>query len=152
MPAAPSPRQPRCESDLRRPSGKDPFPGAERVVSGVLAHPLAFPAAVFVLCAIFIDWPWLSARMTIPWDATAHFLPQVQYVAQSLARGEQPFWAPFVSSGHPQIADPQAMIFSPPFLALTLLDGAPGLWAADATVLMVVALGGLALMLFFRDQ
>ena len=55
-------------------------------------------------------------------------------------------------SGHPQIADPQSMMFSPPFLALALIDGAPSLWAVDATVLVMVALGGVALMLFFRDQ
>ena len=89
-----------------------------------------------------IGWPWLSGRVTIPWDAKAHFQPQIQFLAQSLARGQSPFWAPFVFSGHPQIADPQAMIFSPPFLALALIDGAPSLWAVDATVLAMVALGG----------
>src|SRR5207244_11287239 len=68
------------------------------------------------------------------------------------ARGESPAWAPFVFSGHPQIADPQAMIFSPPFLVLALLDGAPSLWAVDASVLACVFLGGAALMLWFRDQ
>ncbi len=113
---------------------------------------MALAVAMFVLCAIVIGWPWLSGRVTIPWDAKAHFQPQIQFLAQSLARGESPFWAPFVFSGHPQIADPQSMMFSPPFLALALIDGAPSLWAVDATVLVMVALGGGALMLFFRDQ
>ena len=109
-------------------------------------------AAMFALAAIVIGWPWLSGRVTIPWDAKAHFQPQIQFLAQSLARAEQPFWAPFVFSGHPQVADPQSMIFSPPFLVLALLDAAPSSWAVDATVLAMVALGGVALMLFFRDQ
>ena len=113
---------------------------------------MALAVAMFVLAAIVIGWPWLSGRVTIPWDAKAHFQPQIQFLAQSLARGESPFWAPFVFSGHPQIADPQSMMFSPPFLALALIDGAPSLWAVDATVLVMVALGGVALMLFFRDQ
>jgi hypothetical protein len=113
---------------------------------------MALAVAMFVLCAIVIGWPWLSGRVTIPWDAKAHFQPQIQFLAQSLARGQSPFWAPFVFSGHPQVADPQAMIFSPPFLALALIDAAPSLWAVDATVLVMVALGGVALMLFFRDQ
>jgi hypothetical protein len=108
--------------------------------------------ALFLLAAIVIGWPWLSGRVTIPWDAKAHFQPQIQFLAQSLARGESPFWAPFVFSGHPQIADPQSMMFSPPFLALALIDGAPSLWAVDVTVLVMVAVGGVALMLFFRDQ
>ena len=113
---------------------------------------MALAVAMFVLAAIAIGWPWLSGRVTIPWDAKAHFQPQIQFLAHSLASGQSPFWAPFVFSGHPQIADPQAMIFSPPFLALALLDAAPSLWAVDVTVLLMVAIGGIALMLFFRDQ
>jgi hypothetical protein len=113
---------------------------------------MVFALAIFLLAALVIGWPWLSGSVTIPWDAKAHFQPQIQFLAQSLARGESPAWAPFVFSGHPQIADPQAMIFSPPFLVLALLDGAPSLWAVDATVLACVFLGGAALMLWFRDQ
>jgi len=116
------------------------------------AHPIAFAAALFLLCAIGIGWPWLSGRVTIPWDAKAHFQPQIQFLAQSLAGGQSPAWAPHVFSGYPQIADPQAMMFSPPFLALALIDGSPSLWAVDATVLAFVALGGLALMLWFRAR
>ncbi len=107
---------------------------------------------MLLLAALLIGWPWLSGRVTIPWDAKAHFLPQVQFLAQSLAAGEAPSWAPYVFSGHPQIADPQAMIFSPPFLALAIFTGAPSLWAADATVLAMIFLGAAALMLWFRDQ
>ena len=126
--------------------------GAGGFLPAAAAHPMAFAAALFLLCAIGIGWPWLSGRVTIPWDAKAHFQPQIQFLAQSLARGQSPAWAPYVFSGYPQIADPQAMIFSPPFLALALIDGSPSLWAVDATVLAFVALGGLALMLWFRDR
>jgi hypothetical protein len=101
---------------------------------------------------LMMVWPWLSGTVTIPWDAKAHFLPQVQFLAQSLATGDSPFWAPYVFSGHPQIADPQAMIFSPPFLALALINGSPTLWAMDATVLLMQLAGAAALMLWFRDR
>lgn len=114
--------------------------------------PLLPPLALFALAALAIGWPWLSGRVTIPWDAKAHFLPQIQFLAQSLAAGQSPFWTPFVFAGHPQVADPQAMIFSPPFLVLALLTGAPSLWATDVTLLAMVFLGGAALMLWFRDQ
>jgi hypothetical protein len=107
---------------------------------------------MLALAALVIGWPWLSGRVTIPWDAKAGFLPQIQFLAQSLARGESPAWLPFAFSGHPQVADPQAMIFSPPYFLLALLDPAPSPWAADATLLAVVFLGGAALMLWFRDQ
>ena len=121
-------------------------------MAAAAAHPMAFALAIFLLAALVIGWPWLSGRVTIPWDAKAHFQPQIQFLAQSLARGDSPAWAPYVFSGHPQIADPQSMIFSPPFLALALIDGAPSLWAVDATVLALVFLGGVALMLWFHDQ
>ena len=137
---------------MRKPADPTHPSGAERFFIDAAAHPMVRAVAIFVLAAIVIDWPWLSGRVTIPWDAKAQFQPQIQFLAQSLARGEEPFWAPFVFSGHPQIADPQAMIFSPPFLALALIDGAPGLWAVDITVLAMVALGGVALMVWFGDQ
>ena len=97
-----------------------------------------WPLAVFALAALVINWPWLSGRVTIPWDAKAGFQPQIQFLAQSFATGQSPAWAPFVFAGHPQIADPQAMIFSAPFLALSLFTAAPSLWAVDATVLAMV--------------
>src|SRR5262245_19576512 len=108
--------------------------------------------ALLLLAALVIGWPWLSGRVTIPWDAKAHFQPQIQFLAQSLADGQSPFWAPYVFSGHPQIADPQSMIFAPPFLALALVNGAPSLRAVDTTVLVMLFLSGAALILWFRDQ
>jgi hypothetical protein len=113
---------------------------------------MLWPLLSFAAAALVIGWPWLSGKVTIPWDAKATFQPQIQFLAQSLASGQSPFWLPFAFSGHPQIADPQAMIFSPPFLLLSLLTSAPSLWAVDATVLAMVFVGGAALMLWFRDQ
>ena len=108
--------------------------------------------ALLLLAALVIGWPWLSGRVTIPWDAKAHFQPQIQFLAQSLAEGQSPSWAPYVFSGHPQIADPQSMIFAPPFLALALVNGAPSLRAVDTTLLAMLFLSGAALILWFRDQ
>ena len=126
--------------------------GIKRFSLPAVDWPLRPVVAMLLLAAIVIGWPWLSGRVTIPWDAKAHFQPQIQFLAQSLARGESPFWAPYVFSGQPQIADPQSMIFSPPFLLLAFLNSAPSLWAADTTLLAMVFVGGAALMLWFRDQ
>src|SRR5262245_39061335 len=131
---------------------RTPLAGVVRQLTCAMAQPWAFGFAIFLLASLVIGWPWLSGRVTIPWDAKAQFLPQIQFLAQSLARGESPAWTPFVFSGHPQLADPQSMIFSPPFLALALIDAAPSLWAQDVTVLACTFLGGLALMVWCRDQ
>ncbi|MET0568753.1 MAG: hypothetical protein ABWZ74_06705, partial [Hyphomicrobiaceae bacterium] len=107
---------------------------------------------VFVLCFCVMTAPWLSGRYTIPWDSKAHFQPQIQFLADCIARGEWPFWNPYVFSGQPQIADPQSMIFSPPFLLLALVNGSPSLWAADVTLLLSMLAGGLALIAWMRDR
>jgi hypothetical protein len=132
-----------------RSSRRDETP-SDREGSGKEAFHPAF--VLLLLATLVISWPWLSGRVTIPWDAKAHFLPQIQFLAQSLAEGQSPFWTPYVFSGHPQIADPQSMIFAPPFLALALINGAPSLWAVDTTLYAMLLLSGAALIVWFRDQ
>lgn len=114
--------------------------------------PYLAAAASFALGWLVLAWPWLSGSVTIPWDAKAQFLPQIQFLASSFARGESPFWNPFVFSGHPQIADPQSMIFSPPFVILAGLNANPSAWAIDTTVFITILISGLALVAWFRDR
>ena len=71
---------------------------------------------------------------------------------QSVARGEWPWGNPYVFSGQPQIADPQSMLFSPPFVLLALVNADPSLWAVDVTVLAVMALGGIGVIVYFHDR
>jgi hypothetical protein len=101
---------------------------------------------------LVLAWPWLSESVTVPWDAKAHFQPQLAFLAQSLARGESPFWTPNVFAGHPQIADPQSLIFSPPFLLLAWLVPSPGLREMDAMLLGSLLVGGWFIVLYFRDR
>ncbi|MGE0626831.1 MAG: hypothetical protein AB7O43_03340 [Hyphomicrobiaceae bacterium] len=114
---------------------------------------LLWPSVLIFVAGWFaFSWPWLSGRVTIPWDAKAHFLPQVQFLASSIARGEWPFWAPYVFAGHPQIADPQSQIFSPPMLLLALLNPAPGNHAIDTAVLLCLLGGGLGVIWLFNEN
>lgn len=108
---------------------------------------LLFAVAWLVLC-----WPWLSGRVTVPWDAKAHFQAQLQFLADSLHHGEAPFWNPFVFAGMPQIADPQSLIFSPPHLLLAAFDATPSFRQADGVAFLMLFLGGLGLILIFRDH
>lgn len=114
--------------------------------------PVGQAIAIYLAAFAAMTWPWLSGQAAIPWDAKAHFLPQIQFLAASLARGELPWWNPYVFSGSPQIADPQSMIFSPPYLLLALFNGRPGPWAQDVTLLAAMAAGGVGLILWFRDM
>ncbi len=99
-----------------------------------------------------LAWPWLSGRVTIPWDAKAQFLPQLQFLAASWAKGDSAAWAPYVFAGHPQIADPQSLIFSPPFALLAWLNPAPTAWAADATLYSTILVGAAAMLAWLDDK
>lgn len=107
---------------------------------------------VFLAASFLLAWPWLSGSVTIPWDAKAHFYPQLVFLANALHEGQSPFWTPNVFGGHPQIADPQSLIFSPPYLLLALFGPEPSFAAFDAVAFGMLVAGGLALMGLFRDQ
>ncbi|MGO9431175.1 MAG: hypothetical protein ACLP0Q_20280, partial [Rhodoblastus sp.] len=111
-----------------------------------------FALAFFVLASLYLAWPWLSGQVTIPWDSKAHFQPQLSFLAHALHNGQSPFWTPNVFAGMPQIADPQSLIFSPPYLLLAALDPAPTFQEADAVAFAMLTLGGIGWMLYFRDS
>ena len=66
--------------------------------------------------------PWLTRGKTIPYDAKDEFFPRVVFTVQSLLRGQAPFWDPYLFSGYPAFADPQAMTFSPTVVLPMLLS------------------------------
>jgi len=111
-----------------------------------------YAGLIFITGAVVIFWPWLSGAVTIPWDAKAQAYSQLAFLARSIAGGDSPFWTPNVFTGHPQIADPQSQIFSPPFLLLALFNSEPSFRAADAVPFVMLVLAGLALIAFFKDR
>ncbi|WP_442754226.1 hypothetical protein ACNHKD_14695 [Methylocystis sp. JAN1] len=115
-------------------------------------EPFALAALLFLLCALALAFPWLSGRVTVPWDAKAHFLPQFAFLAHALHSGQSPFWTPNVFAGMPQIADPQSLIFAPFFLIAAALVPEPSFVLEDAIVFAMLGMGGLALMAYFRDR
>ncbi len=114
--------------------------------------PFAATLSLYAAGFAALAWPWLSGRVTIPWDAKSQFFPQLAFLARSLAEGQSPFWTPHVYAGWPQIADPQALIFSPLHVLLAFFDAAPGFQAADAVTFAHLFLGGLGILLIFRQR
>jgi hypothetical protein len=114
--------------------------------SGYKAAAAAF-AAGWVLFAL----PWLSGSVTVPYDAKAHFQPQLQFLANALHTGQSPFWTHNVFGGSPQIADPQSLIFSPAIL-LAYLDPVPSFRQLDLYCFSLLALAGLSVLFFFKDR
>jgi hypothetical protein len=114
--------------------------------------PVVLAVAIFALALMASAWPWLSGAVTIPWDAKSQFYPEVQFLASSFARGEWPWWTPNVFAGWPQISDPQSLMFSPLHVLLAALEPAVSLRAFDAVTFAYLFLGGLGIILFFRDR
>ena len=124
----------------------------ERGTSSSEHWPLSQSIALFLIAFLVLGYPWLTGRVTLPWDAKAHFLPHLQFLAESLHSGQSPFWNPYIFAGSPQIADPQSLIFSPPFFLLALFNAAPSFRAVDSVVFGMLILAGLALIAFFKDH
>lgn len=109
-------------------------------------------AGLLGLFWLILAWPWLSGTVTLPWDGKAHFQAQLAFLAKSLHSGQSPFWAPFVFSGHPQIADPQSLIFNPGYLLLAWLVPNPSFAMVDGVALGSLLFGSLAILGFARDR
>jgi len=114
--------------------------------------PLASVCAIVFIAWLALSWPWLSGTLTIPWDAKAHFHPQLQFLADAWHKGFSPFWTPYVFSGSPQVADPQSLIFSPSFALIAALNPAPDFRWSDGALLGTLLLGALSIVLIFRDR
>jgi hypothetical protein len=107
--------------------------------------------ALFALAFLIAAWPWLSGAVTVPYDAKSTFYPAVAFMARAFASGDSPFWTPNVFAGFPNIADPQSMLASPLHVLLALA-GATGFQAVDAVTFAYLFLGGLGIILYFRDR
>jgi hypothetical protein len=112
-----------------------------------------YAAAYF---AVAIGWlifasPWLSGSVTIPYDAKAHFQPQLQFLANALHSGQSPFWTPNVFAGSPQIADPQSLIFSPAFL-LAYFEPEPSFRQLDLYCFLLLGLTAFSVLMLFKDK
>src|SRR5208337_4379764 len=96
-------------------------------------------AAAFAAGWALFALPWLSGDVTVPWDAKAHFLPQLQFLAHALHTGQSPAWNHNVFAGSPQIADPQSLIFSPAIL-LAYLEPNPSFRELDLYCFLLLGL------------
>lgn len=108
--------------------------------------------AIFALAFLMPAWPWLSGAVTVPYDAKSTFFPPVAFMARAFATGESALWTPNVFAGWPNIADPQSMLTSPLHVLLALVSPAPGFRANDAITFVYLFIGGLGIILYFRDR
>ncbi|HMN72930.1 MAG TPA: hypothetical protein PKA55_13785 [Rhodoblastus sp.] len=125
-----------CASDV--PSARDRDNGGSSRTLTALALVALFWAAAFA------QWPLRD--LVVPWDSKNQFYTFFRFMAEAIAQGATPFWNPYHYAGHPSIADPQSMIFSPAFVLWALVDPKPSMLAFDLMVFAHLLVGGLALV------
>src|SRR3954451_11027960 len=108
--------------------------------------------AVVLLFAAAAAAMWALARSVVPWDAKNHFYPMLRYLATALEHGELPLWNPYHFSGHPSVADPQALLFTPTMLLFAWLVPSPSMQLLDLVVFAHFLPGALATVALFRRR
>lgn len=93
---------------------------------------------------------WLMAGAVVPWDSKNHFYPMFRFLADALRQGEIPLWNPYHFAGHPSVADPQSLLFSPSIVLLALVAPDASMQLFDAVILAHLAAGGLCVLGLFR--
>ena len=120
--------------------------------SGGQRFPLIAAFGIFTAAFLAVASPWLSGAVQIPWDSVSQFYPQFAFLARSLAAGQSPFWTPNIFAGWPQIADPQALIFSPLHLIVALVGPNPSPRLFDMLTFGLLYIGGAGVIVLFRDR
>lgn len=111
---------------------------------------LALAAVMLFWAAAAAVWPLTGA--VVPWDSKNHFYPMLRYLGAALANGELPLWNPYHFAGHPSVADPQSLLFTPTMLFFAWLDPSPSMELFDAVVFAHLIPGAVATLLLFRRR
>ena len=95
---------------------------------------------------------WWIAGGVVPWDSKNHFYPMLRHLGASLAQGEWPLWNPYHFSGHPAVADPQSLLFTPTMVAFAWLVPAPSMELFDTVVFAHLLLPAFAILALFARK
>lgn len=110
--------------------------------------------AVAAVCAFWVVAAslWWFAGGVVPWDSKNHFYPMLRHLGAALSQGEWPLWNPYHFSGHPAVADPQSLLFTPTMVAFAWLVPAPSMELFDTVVFAHLLLPALAVLVLFARK
>src|SRR5215217_9210201 len=111
---------------------------------------LAVLAILAFWCAAALMWP--LTHSVVPWDSKNHFYPMLRYLGAALEHGELPLWNPYHFSGHPTVADPQALLFTPTMLLFGWLVPSPSMQLFDVVIYAHLLPGAFAILALFRRR
>ncbi len=111
-----------------------------RRFSSELAISVAFVTAIWGIAILH----WIVKDAVVPWDSKNQFYAYFRFLAETLHSGAWPFWNPYHYGGHPSVADPQSLVFSPVFVAWGAMDRFPTMRVFDIVVQAHLLVGGFA--------
>ena len=111
---------------------------------------LALGAVLLFWAAAALVWPLTGS--VVPWDSKNHFYPMLRYLGIALEHGELPLWNPYHFSGHPSVADPQSLLFTPTMLLFAWAVPSPSMQLFDLVVFAHLLPGALATIMLFRRR
>ena len=105
-----------------------------------------FASGLLAALALWLMWgPLIDGHALYFRDLQVFFIPLKQFLADSLARGELPFWNPGVSLGTPFFAEMQTGVLYPASWLLLLADGTRGIGLLLTFHLLLAAAGSYGL-------
>ncbi len=145
-------------NQLPHPAGATAAPGssARSPAAGGVLPSLWTRRATFVAIAAVLGFvgfaaaAWLTTGSVVPWDSKNHFYPMFRFLADGWHRGEIPIWNPYHFAGHPAVADPQSLLFTPSMVLLALVAPRASMQVFDGAILAHLAVGGLCILGLFR--
>lgn len=124
---------------------------ARRPLPSLWTRQATFVAIAAVLAFIGLAAAaWIASGSVVPWDSKNQFYPMFRFLADSLRRGEIPVWNPYHFAGHPTVADPQSLLFTPSMVLLALVAPKASMQLFDGIILAHLAAGGLCILGLFR--
>jgi len=95
---------------------------------------------------------WLVTGAVVPWDSKNHFYPMFRFLADALQHGEIPFWNPYHFAGHPSVADPQSLLFTPSMVLFALIAPHASMQVFDAVILGHLLFGAFGILCLFHRR
>jgi len=89
---------------------------------------------------------WHFTGAVVPWDSKNHFYPMFRFLAQAFQHGEFPLWNPYHFGGHPSVADPQSLLFTPTLALLAYLAPHLSMAGFDVAIFAHLAAGGFGVL------
>jgi hypothetical protein len=115
-------------------------PPENRTFASELAISVALISTIWVVAIL----QWIAKDAVVPWDSKNQFYAFFRFLSETLHSGAWPLWNPYHYGGHPSVADPQSLIFSPVFVVWGAIDRFPTMRAFDIVVQAHLLIAGLA--------